>query len=200
MATTMTTDSNHVLVLAGGASGRMGSDKRSVLIDGEPMLLRTLARLGDSPVVLLIDPGRPLDLVLPSHVRVVPDSRPGEGPLAALEAGLRAVADEVVVVVGADMPWLEPSVLRLLVERLAAEPSAEVACLVDTAGPRPLPLALRRTAVLTRLSPLLDTGERRLRALAADAATVPLERWLPLDPTGATLRDVDTPADLVAAP
>ena len=97
-------------------------------------------------------------------------------------------------------PILLRTLLRLLVERLAAEPSAEVAYLVDAAGPWPLPLALRRTAVLTRLSALLDTGERRLRALAADGATVPLERWLPLHPTGGTLRDVDTPVDLVAAP
>src|SRR5690349_2277324 len=130
----MTTDLTPVIVLAGGASRRMGTDKRLAPID----------RLGDAPVVLVIDPDRPLGIDLPRHVRVIPDTRPGEGPLAALEAGLGAIDDDIVVVVGGDMPWVEPSVLRSLVDRLAGAPTADVVCLADEDGGRPLPLAVRR--------------------------------------------------------
>jgi hypothetical protein len=45
---------------------------------------------------------------------------------------------------------------------------------------------------------MLDSGERRLRALLEDAAIVSSATWLPLDPGQGSLRDVDTPADLVA--
>lgn len=187
-----------VLVLAGGASRRMGTDKRAVPIDGTPMLLRTIERLVGSPVLVVIDPRHPPDPPLPAHVRILADTRPGEGPFAALEAGLAAVADPIVVVIAADMPWIEPAVLRLLATRLEAQADADVACLADEDGARPLPLAVRRAPTLARLTPLLDAGERRLRALLPGALVLPPDAWLPLDPDRGTLRDVDTPADLVA--
>jgi molybdopterin-guanine dinucleotide biosynthesis protein A len=189
-----------VLVLAGGASRRMGTDKRRVPIDGTPMLLRTLDRLAGSRVLLIIDPRDPPDLRLRGDIRVVADTRPGEGPLAALEAGLAAVSDPAVLAVAGDMPWLEPPVLRLLVARLADRPDVDVACLADEDGARPLPLAMRRAEVLARLTPMLDAGERRLRALLPGSLLLPPDEWLPLDPDRGTLRDVDTPADLLAVP
>jgi molybdopterin-guanine dinucleotide biosynthesis protein A len=162
------------------------------------MLLRTLDRMSGAPIVTIIDPRDPPGLTLPDHVRVIPDSRPGEGPLAALEAGLAAVADPIALVIGADMPWVEPAVLRLLARRLDDHPEADVACLADEDGPRPLPLALRRARVLDHLTPLLDAGERRLRALLPGALAIPQDAWQSLDPGRGTLRDVDLPADLVA--
>jgi molybdopterin-guanine dinucleotide biosynthesis protein A len=198
MSRMVASDPTPVLVLAGGASRRMGHDKRVALIDGVPMLLRTIERLAPSPTLVILDPQRPPSIALPGHVTVVPDSRPGEGPLAALEAGLGAVSQDIVLVVGADMPRLAPAVLQLLVGRLADDPSAHVACLADEDRPRPLPLALRRAPVLARLPALLDAGERRLRVLLEGARSVPPSAWLPLDPTRGTLQDVDTPADLAA--
>ena len=45
---------------------------------------------------------------------------------------------------------------------------------------------------------LASGGRRSLQALleAVPSATLPGDRWRPLDPLGATLRDIDTPADL----
>jgi molybdopterin-guanine dinucleotide biosynthesis protein A len=189
-----------VLVLAGGASRRMGMDKRMALIEGRPMLLRTLDRLAGSPVLLVIDPRDPPDLPLPDHIGLIADTRPGAGPLAALEAGLAAVNHPLALVIAGDMPCVEAPVLRLLAERLAQADLADVACLADEQGPRPLPIAVRREPLLARLTPLLDTGERRLRALLPGAQVMPLEEWLPLDPGRGSLRDVDVPADLVSVP
>jgi molybdopterin-guanine dinucleotide biosynthesis protein A len=193
-------DQATVLVLAGGTSRRMGTDKRTVPIGGRPMLLRTLERLADSPVVVVIDPRDPPDVALPDQVRVIPDTRPGEGPLAALEAGLGTVTAPIALVIAGDMPWVEPSVLALLAQRLEGRPAADVACLADRDGPRPLPLAIRTAPTLTRLGPLLDAGERRLRALVPGSLVLAEDEWQPLDPGRGTLRDVDEPADLVAQP
>ena len=193
-------DSYPVIVLAGGASRRMGMDKRTLPIDGVPMLQRTLDRLGSASILVVVDPRDPLPFCLPGNARAVPDTRPGEGPLAALEAASAALERSVALVVAADMPWVEPVVLRLLVDRLAARPDAMVACLGDDRGPRPLPLAVRPERVLPRITALLDGGERRLWTLLVDALVVPLPDWLPLDPDRATLRDVDTAADLAGVP
>jgi molybdopterin-guanine dinucleotide biosynthesis protein A len=170
-----------------------------VPIGGIPMLQRTLERLVPAPVVIVVDPRSPLPPSLAVAARVIPDTRPGEGPLAALEAGLLATDTRVVTVVAGDMPWVSPVVLRLLATRLEAEPTASIACVADEDGPRPLPLAARCDRALPLVTALLDSGERRLRALLRDAVVVPLAGWLPLDPDRGSLRDVDTTADLVAA-
>lgn len=187
------------IVLAGGESRRMGTDKLCLDIDGVPMLQRTIDRLA-GPVLLVLDPRRAAG-PLPVHrrgIRSVVDTRPGAGPLAALEAGLDACVDApITLVVAGDMPWLDPGVLVLLVTRLADAPDRDVVCLADTDGPRPLPLAIRPARVLPRLTALLDAGERRLRALLADATVIGPAAWHAIDPRGDTLRDVDTPADLV---
>ncbi len=83
--------------------------------------------------------------------------------------------------------------------RLTEHPGMDIACLGDEDEPRSLPLALRRDPALAHLTPLLDSGERRLRALLPGALVLQPHEWLPLDPGRWTLRDIDTPADLATA-
>jgi molybdopterin-guanine dinucleotide biosynthesis protein A len=76
--------------------------------------------------------------------------------------------------------------------------SSDVAVLDDGAGPRPLPMAIRPSAVKPKVDRLLADGERRLRALLAEVSYValaPLD-WRRDDPGGETLLDVDRPEDL----
>ena len=106
--------------------------------------------------------------------------------------------DEVALVVGGDMPSLVPAVLRLLARSLAADPSL-AAMTLAASGPAPLPMAVRPAAARAAIDAILAGGGRRsLLALleAVPWGTVRRDDWLPLDPTGATLRDVDAPADL----
>lgn len=189
------------IVLAGGASHRMGSDKRLLEIDGTAMLRRAVEALSDAgQVLVVIDPAHPLppELLGAAAVHVVPDLRHDAGPLAGLEAGLTAAEHDAVLVVAADMPWLEPAILDLLVERLEASPAASVVCLGNDRGPQPLPMTCRRAPVLAQVTALLDNGERRLRAVLGATATTTIgePEWRRLDPPGRSLMDIDTPADL----
>jgi molybdopterin-guanine dinucleotide biosynthesis protein A len=61
-----------------------------------------------------------------------------------------------------------------------------------------MPMAVRASRAETVARDLLASGERRLRALPEHlrAAVVPATEWRALDPDGATLRDIDRPADL----
>jgi hypothetical protein len=63
-----------------------------------------------------------------------------------------------------------------------------------------LPLAIRRVAGLAACARLLASGvgERRLRAVLdeLDVAAIPAQVWLADDATGATLVDIDRPADV----
>ncbi len=193
------------IVLAGGRSARFGRDKLAEPLDGRTLLMHAIE------AVLEIETG--LDLVvvgapgaapsIPAGARLVHDPRAFDGPLAGVATGLAALAPSVdrVVVVGGDMPGLVPAVLRLLASSLADEPAVALVLLAGDDRSRPLPAAIRRAEGARAADTLLAAGERRLRALAEVLPTtvIPASAWRPLDPAGATLGDVDTPADLPRA-
>jgi molybdopterin-guanine dinucleotide biosynthesis protein A len=99
-------------VLTGGRSSRMGIDKALIEIDGRPLALRVadeLAKVCDG-VALVGDPERYSHLGLP----VIPDSFPGQGPLAGIEAALAASHSEANLILACDMPALDPAVVEQL--------------------------------------------------------------------------------------
>ena len=190
------------IVLAGGRSSRFGRDKLAEPIDGRPLLhhaIGAVQAVADDVVVVV---GPDLDPFLPEGVRLVHDAAAFEGPLAGLAAGLDAMDPVVehVVVVGGDMPTLQPTVLWRLIAALGG--SIDLALLELQGEAVPLPMAVRRTAAIAAVRGLLDDDERRLRALPAVLRTsvVAEVTWQRDDPDGATLRDVDTPADVPAGP
>jgi molybdopterin-guanine dinucleotide biosynthesis protein A len=81
---------------------------------------------------------------------------------------------------------------------IASEASADAVVLASRGERLPLPAVLRTGAATTVARRLVGDGERRLRSLFERLPTRALEEgeWRPLDPAGATLRDVDRPADL----
>jgi molybdenum cofactor guanylyltransferase len=151
-------------------------------------------------LVVVVAPGAPRSAGLPDHARVVHDPEPDAGPLLGLAAGLDAIADEIVLVIGGDMPALETSVLGLLIAALGGDPRVEAARLeVDGApGASILPCVIRREAAQWACREAAAAGDRRLRGCLEHLATtvVPAGEWRALDPAGRTLIDIDRPADL----
>jgi molybdopterin-guanine dinucleotide biosynthesis protein A len=190
------------IVLAGGRSSRFGSDKLVARVDGERLLDRSVAALGEvvTEILVVSEPGatRELPTGVAVPLRVVADPEPFGGPLVGLLAGLEAAREPLVVVVGGDMPGIVPDVLRLLIGRLVADDGRAAATLQSRGRSAPLPLALRTGAATDAARRLLGDDERRLRAIVERLATVVIDErdWRPLDPAGETLRDVDEPGDL----
>lgn len=188
------------IVLAGGRSSRFGRDKLAEPLDGRPLLHHAIdaVRGVTSHVIVVLAPATDRDL--PADVLIAHDLHAFEGPLAGLATGLAALAAlpaEVtrVLVVGGDMPSLSPFVLAALAAELEA-PDAPAAVGLDAGGP--LPMALRPGPARAAADALLAAGERRLRALPErlGARLLPGATWRALDPTGATLLDIDRPGDL----
>jgi molybdopterin-guanine dinucleotide biosynthesis protein A len=188
------------IVLAGGRSTRFGSDKLAAPLDGVPLVRRAvdaLATVTDGVIVVLA-PGVERE-ELPGDVTIAHDLQEGEGPLAGLHTGLlAAVRTDQVVVAGGDMPELQPTVLRLLLDTLD-DASVDAAALADGDRPRPLPIALRTWPAADAVHTLLHAGRRRLRDALDSLRTAVIDEptWTALDPERLTLRDIDEPGDLV---
>jgi len=112
------------LVLAGGKSRRLGTDKRRVrLASGRELLedtIQTVASLADEVLVTLGDEFGAFAELGSRGVRLVEDEIPGSGPLGGLVAGLAAARNDLVVVVACDLPYLNAGLLRWLLS-LASE-------------------------------------------------------------------------------
>lgn len=165
-----------------------------------PLLHHAVLRLAEiaGDVVVSIAPGAVEPTMPPgAPVRFVRDARQGEGPLAGAAAGLASVARDLTVVAGGDMPDLStPVVLHMLEVALQAEVDAVV--LQDDDRFRPLPVVVRTGPGRETAHALLHRGERSLRGWlqAMRVAIIAESTWTSLDPTRATLRDVDLPGDL----
>ncbi|HET9346860.1 MAG TPA: molybdenum cofactor guanylyltransferase [Candidatus Limnocylindrales bacterium] len=192
------------IVLAGGASRRFGADKLTVTVEGSSMLERAVASVAaiSAEVIVVVAPGddRPLPVdAVAVPVRRAEDPETHGGPLVGLLAGLEAAREPIAVVAGGDMPTLSVDVLHALVRSLlAAEGTVDAAILVRHGVDRPLPAVVRNGAATQAARRVLGEGERSLVALFRTLATrrVAEADWRGLDPSGETLRDVDTPADL----
>jgi molybdopterin-guanine dinucleotide biosynthesis protein A len=199
------------IVLAGGRSSRFGRDKLAEPLDGRPLLhhaIRALASVCTEVIVVTPAGGStvalPSDLPVPLHV--VTDGTSFGGPLLGLAAGAAAANEWWLVVVGGDMPALEPVVLRTMLREVAGRPgdrngAGQGAALERDGAAQRLPLALHRGAAIAAAGDLTASGERSLRVLldALDLRVVPEEAWRRLDPDARTLHDVDVPADMTPA-
>jgi molybdopterin-guanine dinucleotide biosynthesis protein A len=143
---------------------------------------------------VVVAPGA--DPALPTGVRLAHDPAMEQGPLVGVLAGLEAVREDVVIVVGGDTPWLRAEVLSLMLVSLERSGSA-VALEADSRAQQ-LPLVVRRESALDTARGLVQSGERRLGALveALDLTTIAEADWRAIDPGADTLRDIDTPEDL----
>lgn len=189
------------IVLAGGRSSRMGRDKAALVLDGRPLLLRTLDAVSAvaAEIVIVRAPGQSLPALDGAPAaRVVDDPVAGEGPLRGIATGLGAITAPVAVVVGVDMPFLRPALLRLIAGRV----STERRWVLPIASRRPQPLcsAFARDALPVVLAHLA-AGDRAPMAVAADLGfyRMPPEEWGAADPDGWSFVDVDTPEDFAEA-
>ncbi|MGH3147532.1 MAG: molybdenum cofactor guanylyltransferase, partial [Rubrobacter sp.] len=102
------------MVLAGGASRRMGTDKLSLEVGGFPLLDRVhdALRLGCREVIQVGG-----ETSQRGGVRLVATERPGsQGPLAGMEAGLAAASYPLVFVAAGDVPFLPGALVGYLLE------------------------------------------------------------------------------------
>jgi len=105
------------IVLAGGKGGRLGRDKTMEKIGGYAMLHRVLDCLTSicDEIIIVIAQAQSKP-TLPVEAQVVVDLYPGKGSLGGIYTGLVASTSFHNLVVACDMPFLNPSLLRYLIE------------------------------------------------------------------------------------
>ncbi len=155
------------IVRAGGMSRRLGHDKRNLVVAGKPLLTSAVDLVASVAGEIIVSCRRESqpdpELYAGRKVKLVFDEREG-GPLAGLEAALRAAAHNMAVVVPVDMPGLTTAMLANLIAASLHSPETAGAVFVDELGASPFPAVYRRS-MLSVLSAQLDAGDYRVRTL-----------------------------------
>jgi len=169
----------------------MGRDKALLPVAGRAMAVRVadaLRAAGADPVRAV---GGDAPRLRALGMEVVPDERPGEGPLPAVITALRGATWEVVLVVACDLLDPDPEAMAATAAALAADPEAHVAVPVDAGGIRQWAHAAWRRSAVDRLDAAVATGARSLVRAAGHLTVVEVAN-LPAE----ALRDADGPGDL----
>lgn len=197
------------LILAGGMSRRMGTDKAALLLSGQTFIERIVERLAARLQPLLVV-GRPeqtatlenLVTQVPGHLApfVISDRFPDRGPLEALATGLEALSAqgvELAAVTTCDAPNIAPQLFFWLVEHLGTEQQI----VMPTDGKHWYGLtAVYRTACAPVIRELLEHGLRRVidLPLHLPTASVSLEQCRAVDPELQSFRNANTPQEYEA--
>ncbi|MGN9755703.1 NTP transferase domain-containing protein [Streptomyces sp. SD31] len=181
------------VVLAGGAARRLGgADKPGVRVGGRALLDRVLAACADARSTVVVADPRPTA----RPVTWAREDPPGGGPLAALDAGLRHTTAQRVVVLSADLPFLDDGTVRRLLAALRTS-GTDGALLTDADGrDQPLVAAYRAPALRRELAALTQ-GHGGLTGLPLRRLTGALGLTRVPDPVASF--DCDTWDDIATA-
>lgn len=176
-------------VVCGGRSSRFGADKARYSIGGRTLLERALAALAPARERLVV--GRDYHV---AGARFVPDLRPGQGPLAGLEAALGAARTAWVALAACDLPCLTPRYWRVLCEQAAG---FEAVVVREPSGRLEPLAALYHRSVLERVSARLDAHSLSMHELIGALARAEIHSGHVEEVCGrSVLRNVNRPGDV----
>lgn len=118
-----------VLILAGGKSSRMGEDKALIEVENKPLLQRVCqVAIQVSTEVYILTPWQDrYQSIVPSHCQFILESQPNQGPLVALAEGISMINTEWVLLLGCDLPFLDPVILQQWINPLDQIPLSTLA-------------------------------------------------------------------------
>jgi len=151
------------LILAGGASSRMGQDKALLLWDGVPLLQRVIRVVAQCcGEVYLLTPWRDryqshFPAYAPPKYHWLEERVPTQGPVVALGQGLAVIPADWVLVLACDLPLLDIRILQKWRSQLPHLPSSTLAFVPYQDYWHPL-CGFYRPQVLVKLEAFLAQG------------------------------------------
>ena len=183
------------VILAGGESRRMGSDKALLPLAGARFVdhvYRAFTALFDEVLIVTNSP----DLYADLPCRKVPDFFLGQGSLAGIHAGLSRARHDKIFVADCDMPFINPALVRRICDHAGR---ADVVIPRSETGHEPLHAVYDRRC-LGGMRELLEAGRRRIVGFfpRVKVEELPAAVWHDLDPEGLSFRNINTPEEYFA--
>ena len=182
------------IILAAGASRRMGSPKALLEFQGETFLDRLIGNLSEVCAETIVVLGYHADLIhgrLTRSARFVVNPAPERGQLTSLQCGLAAVSPESngVLFTPMDYPAVRPDTIRRIADAFARRDTATVLVIPRFNGRRGHPVLAAATLIPEFLA-LPETAAAR-DVVRRHGANI---HYIEVDDPG-IVADIDTPED-----
>ena len=186
------------LILAGGLSTRMGTDKGLLELAGRPLVVWVIGRLQEvvEDIALATSPTNDAAYrqVVPASVPCVPDTTPHLGPLGGWRWGLPTLQGAYVAIAPCDTPFYAPALGRLLFEEAEGHDGA-----VPNIGGRfePLHGVYHREHLQEAVRRCIDAGQMRPIHTYdhLDIVEIAEDEVRELDPELESFMNANTPAE-----
>ncbi len=146
------------IILAGGKSSRMGTDKGFLLLNNKPFVQYSIDAL--KPLVsniIIVSDNPDYDTF---ELKRVTDITKNAGPVAGICSGLEASSTKYNIILSCDIPLITSKVLQQLIANI--DESCQVIQAESKGKSMPL-IAIYRNDVINTFNSLLKKDERRLR-------------------------------------
>ncbi len=185
------------VVLAGGRSKRMGTDKALIRYQGHTLLERQVANMQRLFAHVLVAGGDPARYPQ-APVPVVPDVLPSGGSIVGLHAGLTAATTDRIFAVACDIPFPQERLIRFLLE---VAPGADWVVPQTAKGLEPL-FALYNQKCRPAIEAIVAAGDMRIQLLDdhIETARIPEAELRRYDPALRSFINVNTPDDFNSLP
>jgi molybdenum cofactor guanylyltransferase len=192
-------NSSACIILAGGRSTRMGTNKALLPLPGNrhltfvEHLASTLIPFCTETILVARDSNDAANYTLPG-VQVITDKVPDHGPLMGLYTGLSAIQAQRALVVAVDMPFIQPTLISFIL----SQPSTD-SLLVPLVNNVPqVLLAVYPRTILPLIDDRIQQGRRDPRSLLEMAAVQYIEeaQLRLFDPELRSFVNVNTPGEL----
>jgi len=148
------------IIMAGGDSRRMGTDKSMLLINGQPIIKRICEQLRGFFAQILISANE-LDRFAFLGFEVVPDKVREQGPLMGIASALEVSANELNFVVACDIPHIELKYAgRTLAKAISSK--ADIVVLKAAGGTYEPLFAVYRKSALEAINEVLQSGGHKI--------------------------------------
>ena len=180
------------VILAGGSSRRMKSDKSLLPLHGARFIDHVYRVMNDLFEEVLIVSNSP-ELYAAIDCRKVPDIYCAKGVLAGIHAGLVHARSDRIFVVGCDMPFINPQVVRAI---CTGDWPEDVVIPVLQGGHEPLHALYGRNCI-TAIEEQLQAGRKRIISFFpwVNVRELGAEHWQESDPEGLSFRNINTPEE-----
>jgi molybdopterin-guanine dinucleotide biosynthesis protein A len=182
------------VILAGGKSSRMGSDKAWLEVGGKTLLARQIELAREAGAAEIFISGRADKDYAAFDCRVLQDHFANAGPLAGIERALEAATSPLLLVLAVDMPAMNTGLMNTLLDHCAEHGA------IPRVGGRVEPLAAfypKNSQLVAET--LLRAGKNRVTTFAEHCVQSGFARLVDLAANQAELfLNWNTSADLLA--
>jgi len=193
------------ILLCGGKGTRMGRDKGSVILNGEPMIthvIKTLENITDEIIVVLGNKKQLRDyqeilsdkINFNKYLRIYTDKIEDQGPMMGILTGILEVSSDYALVLPCDSPFIEKSFVLKMFELAEENEFDAIVPVWDDGRIEPLHSVYKKNIVKV-IESLLDEGIRDVRSLI-ESLDVKYINVKMLDKTNRSFKNINTMEDI----